>query len=312
MTKGVKGEGYHKMIAALRLWTLRVLIAALAAGGVAIVCVVFVGMLNAELYGRLTETKEVATPMRTDKNAPVIRLIIHKILPDENSVEASVALVVPASSQLASAIKGAKATARAIVEDRSSAQQCGIAAETAILDANVFERPTADGVVTSPRFVLPADPSVASYPFDDQKVRPFLTLWTSSGFFTYKIEVQKALPGRKLFIKDEGGAPEVSLKRPAIQKAFVLVCSAVFLIVSSAVTAGFLFTRRGLSTLEQIVATASYIVAVAGFRQLLGVDKIVGTTVLEGVIIGVPLVMLCAAVAFSMYCSKQRPSISCL
>jgi len=292
----------------VKVWTW-IVIAGLALGGFGMLAIVSVGILNVELYGRLTETQEAPTHFSLSKDDPVVRLVLHKILPEENSIEASLLFVVPVDSTLGSEIKSTCVKAKAIVEDGSSQHLFAMTAETDLLDATSITPGKSYAAVRSSRFLLPSYPSVASYPFDDQKVRPMITLWTSRGVIPYRLEIQKAFRGRLLTIKGKGGIPEVTLKRASTEVAFILTASLVFLLLSSAVAAALFLSPRGLSSIERLLGVASYLVAAAGFRQLLGVDKVPGTTVLEIGILGLSLVFLCFAVAFSVYRGYQSQGI---
>lgn len=96
------------------------IVVALAAGGIALFGLAGVSALNSELYGRLTETQTVEFAVASVETDPLIRLVIHKILPDENAVEASLTLVIEEETELGQEIKNQGVVARAIVEDGSS------------------------------------------------------------------------------------------------------------------------------------------------------------------------------------------------
>jgi hypothetical protein len=255
--------------------------------------------INAEFNGRLTETQTVA-PKSGNTNGLLVRLTIHKILVDENAVEASLLLVVNGSGEVGKQIQSGRLSVWAEVEDVSSQHLHAAGAETPLIDSSKFMR--SEAVAQSQRFNLPSYPSVDAYPFDDLHVRPLVYVRTSQGYILdFALEIQKASPGRLLSVQEEGGIPVAALKRAPTQKLFIIATATLFLLVSVAVTVAIFFGARGASGFEQLVAAASYMLSAAGFKELLGVSAVPGTTVLEIVILGVPLVLVSLGVAFSLY-----------
>lgn len=127
--------------------------------------------------------------------------------------------------------------------------------------------------------MLPSYPSLGTYPFDDIRLRPMVWVRSSrDGLLRARLEIEKAVPGRLLSVTQDSGAAVVTLTRAWTEKAFVLAASPVFVLISLAVTVGVFFARATASSLEQLIALASYLLAAAGFRELLGVSM-AGTTV---------------------------------
>ena len=61
-------------------------------GIVALAFVLVITILNADLYGRLTETTSAGSAFSARAGDPTIRLILHRVVTDENAVEASLIL----------------------------------------------------------------------------------------------------------------------------------------------------------------------------------------------------------------------------
>jgi len=142
-------------------------------------------------------------------------------------------------------------------------------------------------------------PSVYGFPFDDLSIRPIFEV-SRDGTYTdhYRLEVQKALPGRLMEVSNET-IPVIRLTRSPTEKAIVLVSAVVFLFLSGILVYGLFAARRGLTTLEELLAVGGYMVAAAGFRELLGVSRAAGTSALEIAVIGIPLLLLAIAVGRS-------------
>jgi hypothetical protein len=270
-------------------------------GGIVVLLLASVGALNSELYGRLTETQTVSLGSAAVETDPLVRLVVHRIMPDENAVEASLILVINDSTELGREIKSQGVVAKAIVEDGSSQHLFAVTAQTPSVDSSAFDPGSSWAVMRSERFLLPTYPSMGTYPFDDVRLRPMLNVRsTRDGLLRARVEIQKALPGRLLAVTEEAGAVEISLTRAPTEKAFILASSLVFVLISLAVTIGIFFARSTASSFEQLVALASYLLAAAGFRELLGVSRVTGTTILEIVILGVPLACLSIGVGVSL------------
>jgi hypothetical protein len=275
---------------------------AIVLGGIVLLPLAFVGALNSELYGRLTETQTVSFGFLAAETDPLVRLVVHKIIPDENAVEASLILMIDGSTELGQEIKIQGVVATAIVEDGSSQHFFAVTAQTPPIDSSAFEPGSSWAVTRSERFLLPTYPSMGTYPFDDIRFRPMLNVRsTRDGLLRPRVEIQKALPGRLLAVTEEGGCAVISLTRAPTEKAFVLASSLIFVLISLAVTFGVFFGRSSASSFEQLVAVASYLLAAAGFRELLGVSRVTGTTILEVLILGVPLTLLAIGVGASLF-----------
>lgn len=273
-------------------------------------------ILNSDLYGRLTETKLAAGVNKSAPNLgelPTVRLILHKLPTDENAVEASMVFIV--EDKLREAITNGQAKVSVTLTDGSSVEPYGLLRRMEIdastLKANAGMTQTA---VQSERFSIPSYPTVDGYPFDDVMIRPIIWVQVNAPFdfrFNnyYKLEIEKALPGRIMELNDEN-IVTVTLTRSVTEKALVITSSIIFIILTVFLSFGLFTSKEGLSTVEEIVAVGGYLIAAAGFRDLLGVTRVAGTSALEITIIGFPLVLVTIGVSVSFFrgLAKNRGS----
>jgi hypothetical protein len=283
------------------------LVIAFIVGGEVLAMLGFLVVMNADFYGRLIQTgtaRGVGDPRSSE--VPVARLVLHRLLPDEDAVEASLQLFAD-SGEVADAIRAGKTRVTAVVRDGSSYQPFGIRHEVT-LDASTAK--TEAGAlsvgVESERFTLPVLPSVSGYPFDALQIHPFISV-AQNGMSTdrFRLEIQKAIPGRLMQLSDDKGV-EIRLTRSPSEKAIVVTGSVVFLLLSGLLVFSLFHSERGLTTLEELVAVGGYLLAAAGFREILGVSRAAGTSALEVAVIGVPLLALTVGVAFSFVRGRHQ------
>lgn len=187
-----------------------------------------------------------------------------------------------------------------MVRDGSSYQPFGIQSDVTLdnVSANI-EGGVAVAAVQSKRFFLPALPSIGGFPFDDLYIRPIVDV-SRNGNYTphFRLDVQKALPGRILEVTGDN-IPEIRLTRSPTEKAIVITSSLIFLFLSGILAYSLLAMGQGLSILQDLLAVGGYLVAAAGFREILGVSRSSGATALEVVVIGIPLLLLMIVVGLT-------------
>ena len=175
------------------------------------------------------------------------------------------------------------------------------------LSQKAYEGIAGSPAVQSTRFLLPTQPTVSTYPFDEIYIRPFLTIRRNDGLNPpFNLVVIKAVPGRLLEIRNNGGIPSMHLKRPIIQILLIVISSAAFILLALVVAIELFRINDGLSTIQEILAFAGYLLATAGFRDLLGFSKLSGTSFLEMAIVGVPIVVLSFVFAISVWRGWSR------
>jgi len=96
------------------------------------------------------------------------------------------------------------------------------------------------------------------------------------------------------------GNVEIRLTRTPVERVYIIAASAIFFLLSLLVAVTLFSSPTGLTSVQEVVSVAGFLVAAAGFRELLGLSQIRGTTILEILIVGVPLVILAVGVASSV------------
>lgn len=272
-------------------------------GATFIVMILGVAVLNADLYERLTETENLGQPFASkvsQDNLPALRLVIHRLLPDENAVEASLIATVT-GSYLDSLKKMEKTKLTCTIHDASTFQP--FALSTAVVIEPKLGQPRLSEIsIESERFRLPALPSVNGFPFDDVHVEAIMDVFDTDGYeLPHTIEVQKALPGRILQASLQSGRVSIVLARSWIAKALVLASSVIFIVVCLLVAGHLFSSKTSLRGIEEILAIAGFLVAVGGFRSVLNFPATAGTTALELAVIGLPLVAVALGFAASTF-----------
>ncbi len=279
----------------------------LAIASVVLLAVLLVTVVNEELRGRATEIARVRGVRFSSQDKPaVLRVVLHRLSPEENVAEASLILMLDSDQPLAAGVAAGKRKIFAEIRDASTIAPFELRSQVT-LDASGFRSGFSSAAVESDHFGLPASPSVNTYPFDDIQLFAIVSLYTDDReFVPFEVEVQRAISGRRLMATGNEGNPRITLTRTLLEKAYLLTAAAIFFVLSLIVAAGLFLSREGLSNLQELVAIAGYLVAAAGFRDLLGVSRLPSTSILEILVLGVPLVILSLGVAVSMFRSRKR------
>lgn len=267
---------------------------------VIVLCLIFIGLfisvevLNSDLYGRLTETapfETYNTPKRSRDSFPSLTLIIHKYLSDENSIEASLIISYQRQNVLSN-YKSEKLEFAVRVSDGYNYNPSGFGKIFKFSDST--KRNTYgyfySGYETD-RFLLPIAPSLNGFPFDNMKIRPFLDLYVNGNISNFNFQVQKRLPGRILLF-DKNDKEVIILTRTSTEKYLVSISSILFLLLTFILTYSLFKHKTGLSTIEELIAVAGYILATAGFRDIIGISRNNGTSALEILVILFPLLFV--------------------
>jgi hypothetical protein len=279
-------------------WARRLALTALILCAVFVAMAVFASLVNADLLARNSQEKLLFA----DKDGPVladVRVVIHKLLADENAVEVSFVVSalrtdLPASLRYSDGCLTLLFGERSL-PDRPTRKMLVSCRET----ASGFE--ASNVVLTeSERINLHAFPSVAGYPFDKWTFLPRAQLYISPGEFARaQYRVQRDIPGKLLAISGDKYNWEISLERPPLEKILVLACGLAFVSLTTLVTLR-LFASDALTGLQEVIAVAGYLVAAAGFRDLLGVSRAYGVSAFEIMVVGTPIVALSLGIATSM------------
>jgi hypothetical protein len=277
----------------------------LTLAGSFLLLLVVIAILNADLRGRMTQNQVVKwSAQSASDEEPVVRIVVHRILSEENTVEASVILRVIADGPIGRDVKAGKTTLLVEVRDGSSLAPVELRAE-ARLDSSAFQPGFSSAAVQSPRFLLPAYESLGSYPLEELTVRPIVTVreTNTAGAVAANVEIQKSLSGRELHASGSMGNVEIRLSRTTTEVAYILTLGIIFFTLSVLIALNLIAAR--LSGLQELLAVAGYFLAAAGFRDVLGLSRVTSTTLFEIVALGVPLVALSASLAVSAYRDRR-------
>lgn len=274
---------------------------------VTIICIfISVNILNSDLYGRLIETKTlIQTSNSENQDNPKLTLILHKYLSDENAVEASLIVSVPRHFMLEK--YGDKYKLVSHVHDGYSYDPSGLLNKIEITDS--IKRDSYGYTyyaVESERFHFPISPSLNGFPFDDVNIRPMVDLYINGQFQDFDFDVQKRIPGRLLIQEKKDKDLIVELTRTPTEKYLVIISSVIFLLVTTLLTYGLVKAPLGLSKIEELIAVAGYLIAIAGFRELIGLSRNYGTGTLEIIVILLPLICIFSGIIISFFKARKH------
>jgi hypothetical protein len=290
-------------------WKLWIWIPLAALGVWALFLLAAVTVLNADLYGRLTETQSLGignpSVQKQPTGTPTVRLVLHRVLQDENAVDASIVFIAEGSvvaDRYWRDVDGLVAG----VHDSSNIQPFFFTSPIKITFSP--KSPGDKGVaLRSERFQLPFFPSGLGFPFDDIKILVMPYLRDSKGYaYPFKFEVQKALPGRLLTASGNPLTATIHLSRSPTEKTLVLLGGFVFLFLSGSVVFVFLRSTHGFKHWQELLAFAGYLVGAAGFREMLGVSRAAGVSTFEVVVFGIPLVGLTVGMTVALVRSGRQ------
>jgi hypothetical protein len=266
-----------------------------------------VGVLNSDLYGRLTETEPYQifnSTKRQNDSLPSVIFILHKYLDDENAVEVSL-IVSYERHNIFSNFHSDHLEILIRVIDGYNYSPSGFNGTFTFSDSvNRKSYGYFYSGYESERFILPISPSLYGFPFDNIKVRPLIDLYVNENNSAFNFSVQKRLPGR-VFNFDQKEKEVIDLTRTSTEKCLVVISSLLFLLLTSILTYSLFKHKTGLNTVEELIAVAGYILATAGFREIVGVTRSYGTSTLEILVILIPLFSVTLGLIFS-YIKGQK------
>ncbi len=283
------------------MWAYALVLGGLAAfSGLALIGLIFVPLANSDFFDRSDDKKILYSE---SENAPLkIEIIIHRALPDENAVEASVGAVIDYDS-LPPALKEKEGCVTIGVSDNFSdfyANYSGVLKLNCVQHGEL--RNTLMTVVSgeSALFKLRAVPSVDGYPFDSLMVLPRISIDTADGNVPAAVYlVEKRFSGRSLSVKGRPYNWEVDLNRSFVEKATVVGISLTFVVLMLLVTVRLFWSRDALTGSQELIAVAGFAIAVSSIHDVLGFSRLVGTSSFEIFTLVLPLVFLAAGIIFS-------------
>ncbi|WKW45475.1 hypothetical protein P3875_06700 [Myroides sp. JBRI-B21084] len=269
--------------------------------------IISVNVLNSDLYGRLIETqsfKLVNSGKEQTSNLPTITLILHKYVGEENSIESSLAINYN-RSEVFENFKADTLQFMVRLIDGYSYSPTGLNFTFNFADS--LRRNTYgyfySGFETD-RFLIPIAPSLNGFPYDDIQIRPLVDLYVNGQYCELNFQVQKRIPGRILSFSQKD-KEIIILTRTSTEKYLVMISSVIFLLLTVLLTYGLVTSKKGLNTVEELVAVAGYILATAGFKEILGINRNNGTSALEILVILIPLLSVSAGLIYSVYKAKR-------
>lgn len=257
-----------------------------------LVLISFVFFGNNEYHNRAAQTIVVSD--KANGEGLVATLILHKIELEENAIEASVLVTARGITPKRSS-EGDPSCFQLSIIDRSSPEQQIFAARSykILCDETAYARSIE---YETPRFLIPVYQSVALYPFDDLSIIPQVQLRSedldSNDYNSVNYRVIKTFPGKVLTWNGDPLNWEFHLTRSINEKVLVVLAASLFLGLTLLVSWQMAQPRSGPSGTQDMVAVAGYIIAAAGFRDILGVTKTIGTSVFELAVFVLPLIVL--------------------
>lgn len=250
---------------------------------------IFLG--NAEYHGRSAQFIDVSNG-ETDGGATAT-LVLHRIVTDENAIEASVLVRIP--SEFAEKHKDENAPCfQVYVGDRSNPDEQVFRSEIFPIYCKKLPFATVFLEDQTPRFMIPATQSVSLFPFDELIVVPDIKVAEQGTYFDFLAtyyRIGKALPGKIVTFTGDKMNWEIHLSRSTNEKIIVQLAATLFVILSLFVSWQLAQPRKEVGT-QDMVAVAGFIIAAAGFRDMLGVTRTIGTSFFELAVFGLPLIIL--------------------
>jgi hypothetical protein len=266
-----------------------------------------VNVLNSDLYGRLTETapfRLINSETEQSKNLPTVTLILHKYVGEENAIEASIAINYDRQNVFEN-FKTDNLEFMIRLIDGYAYTPIGLDGTFNFTDN--LKRNTYGNFYSgfeSDRFLIPIAPSLNGFPFDDIQIRPLIDLYVNGIYSKLNFSIQKRIPGRILSFSEKD-KEIVQLTRTSTEKYLVMISSIIFLLLTLILTYGLVTIKKGLNTIEELIAVAGYILATAGFKDIVGISRSNGTSALEIAVILIPLLSVFCGLIYSLYIAKR-------
>ena len=266
-------------------------------------------VINSDLSGRLIEKKSFQIYNSSNHISdilPTISLILHKYINEENAIESSISVNYDHYEAFENRSNDSLYL-NLIYRDGLSYELSGILHNFTFSDfKNVKKYGFRYSGFKSDRFYIPTTHSLSSFPSDVLMVRPFIDLYINGQFTEFNFEVQKRIPGRILSSEAQPIEGVIALNRTEGEIYYIYISSIIFLLMTLTIAFTILSNKNGFSTNEELIAFASYIIAIEGFRDILGLSRLNGVCTLELLIILIPLITLCVVLIHSAYKIKKK------
>jgi hypothetical protein len=274
--------------------------AALVLSAIGLVALIITSVLNEDFHIRSPQSITLRDEKESDRSYIKVKMLVHRLLVDENAVEVSL-LVQARYDGLPEEVRNETPCLTLMYADGSEPDS---APKTLDITCKKFEVP---GKVISeaisaetPRFNLSAFPSVGAYPFDDWEFFPEVSLlaranWSAPAVYS----VERRVPGKELRVTGDHYNWRIHLQRPFPERAMVLTVGIAFLALSLLISWRLFSREVRLSGMQELLALAGFVVAIASLRDLLGVSRTTGVSTWEIVVIGIPMTALCIGMTYS-------------
>lgn len=254
---------------------------------------IIAGMGNADFRNRSPQSITLPADKEPSRYGLKVRLVVHRLLVEENAVEVS--LIVQARyDDLPQGLKDETPCLTLVYEDGG---ETGSLPKTLDVDCKQFVIPgSAVGEAISaetPPFKLTAFPSVASYPFDDWEFFPVVKLLARANLNApAEYSVERMLPGKELKVEGTAYNWKVYLQRTVAEQVLVLAVGIAFLALSFLISWRMFSRDAALSGMQELLALAGFVVAIAGLRDMLGVTRTTGVSIWEIMVVGFPMMFI--------------------
>ncbi|VVU99846.1 hypothetical protein [Mesonia oceanica] len=269
--------------------------------GIVLVAIVVIfiipDIINDDLYGRLIETKDYYDKEQND-SLPTVTIVLKEYIEEKNSIESSV-IINYYQSYTFSYYNKKKLKFKTSLTDRFNYDPM-IRNFTAIDSINRYNSGYLYSSFESENFLIPASTSLYGFPNDEIIIYPNITLEVNENSSHFKFKIQKRISGRILEFTD-GNSKMIKLSRTLTEKMLVYISSAIFLILTFIITYSLIRRKKRLNSVEELIMVAGYLLAIAGFREILGISRQFGTSSLEIIVILVPLIVLTIGIGYSYF-----------
>ncbi len=268
--------------------------------------ILFVATMNSDLYGRLIETKKIQffnSGKEQSDILPEVTLILHKYVREENSIEASMILRYD-ERKMFQDLKTDTLQFVVRYDEGSGILPFGLNKFYHTDKFNGENYGAVNSVFETNRFLIPTLPSMYGFPFDDIQIIPIIFLYVNGRNSKLNTVIQKNIPGRTIEFS-ENNKKVIFLTRLPAEKYLVMISSVVFLLLTILLTYSLFTTKEELKTVEELIAVAGYILATAGFKEIVGIDRSNGTSALEILVILIPLLLVFSGLIYSFYKAKK-------
>lgn len=246
---------------------------------------------NAEIGVRGRENIELATEKSSNST---ITIYVHELHTETNS--ASVSVVVEQDPPNSESVKEGKCGHLEIMD---RAQSEGKGTRWIKLPCHLSRRAAHLSFETD-TFNVQVIAGNSGYPSDTYDLMMFVDAFDGDDLpVKSNLKIVKLSASRVMRVSHPGLNWQVSFVRPLTDRVYICASAVLFVLLTVGVSV--LMWRAPIDTAgEVMLAVASYLIAAAGFRSMLGFDKVANTTSFEIAVFGLPMLLLGFSVLWVM------------